>query len=28
VNVKFGRGYLEKEHGRAAVQLAAMASAS
>ncbi|KAA5544381.1 TIGR03960 family B12-binding radical SAM protein [Roseiconus nitratireducens] len=28
VNVKFGRGYLEKEQGRATVQLAAMAGAS
>ena len=27
VNVKFGRGYLEKEQGRATVQLAAMAEA-
>ncbi|OYP29834.1 TIGR03960 family B12-binding radical SAM protein [Rhodopirellula sp. MGV] len=27
VNVKFGRGYLEKEQGRATVQLAAMANA-
>lgn len=27
VNVKFGRGYLEKEQGRATVQLAAMADA-
>ncbi|TWT83093.1 Radical SAM superfamily protein [Planctomycetes bacterium CA13] len=27
VNVKFGREYLEKEHGRATVQLAAMADA-
>lgn len=27
VNVKFGRGYLEKEQGRATVQLAAMAGA-
>ena len=28
VNVKFGRGYLEKEQGRAAVQLVAMANAT
>jgi radical SAM family uncharacterized protein len=28
VNVKFGRGYLEKEQGRAAIQLKAMATAS
>jgi radical SAM family uncharacterized protein len=28
VNVKFGRSYLEKEHGRAAVQLTAMATAT
>jgi radical SAM family uncharacterized protein len=28
VNVKFGRGYLEKEQGRSAAQLTAMASAS
>ena len=28
VNVKFGRQYLEKEQGRATVQLAAMAGAS
>ncbi|TWT98618.1 TIGR03960 family B12-binding radical SAM protein [Stieleria varia] len=28
VNIKFGRGYLEKEQGRATVQLAAMANAT
>ena len=28
VNVKFGRPYLEKEQGRATVQLAAMADAT
>jgi hypothetical protein len=28
VNVKFGRAYLEKEQGRATVQLAEMANAT